>query len=101
MFFMDYPRWNSTSFDEYARKWNKPVHAFLLRHVYQASLSSKRVSKFSATFLTFLLSALVHELVMAVVTKKIRMYLFIMQVRVPSTSDNNVELKHRRCHKYR
>ncbi|KDN47666.1 hypothetical protein RSAG8_03456, partial [Rhizoctonia solani AG-8 WAC10335] len=77
-FYQDW--WNSTSFDEYARKWNKPVHAFLLRHVYQASLSSNRVSKFSATFLTFLLSALVHELVMAVVTKKIRMYLFVMQM---------------------
>ncbi|KAG9094392.1 hypothetical protein FS749_012584 [Ceratobasidium sp. UAMH 11750] len=77
-FYQDW--WNSTSFDEYARKWNKPVHAFLLRHVYQASLSSKRVSRFSATFLTFLLSALVHELVMAVVTKKIRMYLFVMQM---------------------
>ncbi|KAG8762041.1 hypothetical protein FRC11_011530 [Ceratobasidium sp. 423] len=76
-FYQDW--WNSTSFDEYARKWNKPVHAFLLRHVYQASLSSKRVSKFSATFLTFLLSALVHELVMAVATKKIRMYLFGLQ----------------------
>ncbi|QRW02976.1 sterol O-acyltransferase [Ceratobasidium sp. AG-Ba] len=77
-FYQDW--WNSTSFDEYARKWNKPVHAFLLRHVYQASLSSKRVSRFSATFITFLLSALVHELVMAVVTKKIRMYLFILQM---------------------
>ncbi|CUA78209.1 sterol O-acyltransferase [Rhizoctonia solani] len=77
-FYQDW--WNSTSFDEYARKWNKPVHAFLLRHVYQASLSSRRVSKFSATLLTFLLSALVHELVMAVVTKKIRMYLFVLQM---------------------
>ncbi|KAG8710121.1 hypothetical protein FRC09_000293 [Ceratobasidium sp. 395] len=80
-FYQDW--WNSTSFDEYARKWNKPVHAFLLRHVYQASLSSKRVSRSSATFLTFLLSALVHELVMAVVTKKIRMYLFILQSSAP------------------
>ena len=77
-FYQDW--WNATSFDEYARKWNKPVHAFLLRHVYQASLSSKRISRFSATFLTFLLSALVHELVMAVVTKKIRMYLFVLQM---------------------
>lgn len=32
-------------------------------------------------FLTFLLSAAVHELVMAIVTKKIRMYLFTLQVR--------------------
>jgi len=34
----------------------------------------------SATVITFLLSALCHELVMAVVTKKIRPYLFLMQV---------------------
>jgi sterol O-acyltransferase len=39
-----------------------------------------QLSKTSATFLTFLLSALCHELVMAVVTKKIRPYLFLMQV---------------------
>lgn len=25
--------WNSTSFDEFSRRWNIPVHAFLLRHV--------------------------------------------------------------------
>lgn len=31
-------------------------------------------------FFTFLLSAAAHELVMAIVTKKIRMYLFVMQI---------------------
>jgi len=39
-----------------------------------------QLSKTSATFVTFLLSALCHELVMAVVSKKIRPYLFLMQV---------------------
>lgn len=39
-----------------------------------------QLSRTSATFVTFLLSALCHELVMAVVTKKIRPYLFLMQV---------------------
>jgi sterol O-acyltransferase len=39
-----------------------------------------KLSKMSATFVTFLLSALCHELVMAVVSKKIRPYLFLMQV---------------------
>lgn len=34
----------------------------------------------SAAFVTFLLSALCHELVMAVVSKKVRPYLFLMQV---------------------
>jgi len=34
-----YDDWyNSTSFDMYARKWNTPVHEFLLRHVYLESL---------------------------------------------------------------
>ncbi|KAF8659903.1 hypothetical protein AX16_001787 [Volvariella volvacea WC 439] len=76
--------WNSTSWDEFSRKWNKPVHAFLLRHVYAASILSYNVSKSRAMFITFLLSACAHELVMAVVTKKIRMYLFILQlVQIP------------------
>ena len=43
-------------------------------------MSSYKLSRQSAMFLTFLLSAAVHELVMAVVTGKIRMYLFGMQV---------------------
>ena len=66
-------RWNSTSWDEFARKWNKPVHTFLLRHVYASSISAYRLSKKSAMTFTFILSAAVHELVMAVVTKKIRL----------------------------
>ena len=64
--------WNSTSWDEFSRKWNKPVHTFLLRHVYASSISSYKLSRSSAMFFTFLLSAAVHELVMAIVTKKIR-----------------------------
>ena len=76
--------WNSTSWDEFSRKWNKPVHTFLLRHVYASSISTGRVSRGSAMFLTFLLSAAVHELVMAIVTKKIRFYLFAMQVSLCS-----------------
>ena len=65
-------RWNSTSLDEFARKWNKPVHVFLLRHVYTATIMRYRVSKTTAMLLTFVLSASAHELVMAVVTRKFR-----------------------------
>lgn len=32
LFYQDW--WNSTSFEEFNRKWNKPVHEFLYRHVY-------------------------------------------------------------------
>ncbi|RPD64216.1 MBOAT-domain-containing protein [Lentinus tigrinus ALCF2SS1-7] len=72
--------WNSTSWDEFSRKWNRPVHTFLLRHVYASTMSSYKLTRQSAMFLTFLLSAAAHELVMAVVTKKIRFYLFVMQL---------------------
>jgi hypothetical protein len=56
--------WNSVSWDQYARDWNRPVHNFLLRHVYHSSISALHLSRGSATLVTFLLSALVHELVM-------------------------------------
>ncbi|RHZ82716.1 hypothetical protein Glove_104g28 [Diversispora epigaea] len=72
--------WNSTTWDEFARKWNKPVHRFLLRHVYQFSIESYKLSKRDATFMTFFLSSLIHELVMVVVSKKFRMYLFCFQM---------------------
>lgn len=73
--------WNSTSWDEFSRKWNKPVHTFLLRHVYASTLASyPSVSRTSAMVMTFLLSAAAHELVMVIVTHKIRLYLFLMQL---------------------
>ncbi|KZV68234.1 MBOAT-domain-containing protein [Peniophora sp. CONT] len=72
--------WNSTSQDEFSRKWNKPVHNFLLRHVYAPLIDTMGLSRTSAMFGTFLLSACAHELVMAVVSKKLRMYLFTLQL---------------------
>ncbi|EJD47986.1 MBOAT-domain-containing protein [Auricularia subglabra TFB-10046 SS5] len=91
--------WNSTNQDEFARKWNRPVHSFLLRHVYASTMAEYKLSKHSATLITFLLSACVHELVMAIVTKKIRMYLFAMQMaqipliaigRIPAIKRNKI-----------
>ncbi|KAJ7195730.1 MBOAT, membrane-bound O-acyltransferase family-domain-containing protein [Mycena rebaudengoi] len=76
--------WNSTSWDEFSRKWNKPVHTFLLHHVYASTMASYKLSRSSAMFVTFLLSACVHELVMVVVTKKFRMYIFLLQlIQIP------------------
>ncbi|KAJ3163797.1 hypothetical protein HDU88_006290 [Geranomyces variabilis] len=72
--------WNSVTFDEYARKWNRPVHEFLLRHVYLESISTYKLSKQNATFLTFFLSSCLHELVMFVLAKRVRMYLFGLQM---------------------
>ena len=56
------------------------TQTFLLRHVYASTMDGLQLSRTSATFITFLLSACCHELVMAVVSKKIRPYLFLMQV---------------------
>jgi sterol O-acyltransferase len=72
--------WNSTNFEEFARLWNKPVHHFLLRHCYKESIVNLNFSKKDATFLTFLLSSLMHELVFVIVGKKIRFYLFFLQM---------------------
>ncbi|KAF8967613.1 MBOAT, membrane-bound O-acyltransferase family-domain-containing protein [Flammula alnicola] len=77
-------QWNSTSWDEFSRKWNKPVYAFLLRHVYAQTIMSYRLSKTTAMFITFFISACAHELVMAVVSRKLRMYLFTLQlIQIP------------------
>lgn len=85
--------WNSVSWDQYARDWNRPVHVFLLRHVYHSSISSLHLSKGAATFVTFLLSALVHELVMLCLFKKVRGYLFILQLsQVPLVSLSRTRL---------
>lgn len=77
-FYQDW--WNSTSMEEFARKWNRPVHHFLLQHVYLTLVFSANMSKSSASMITFLLSSVLHELVMIIVTGKIRGYLFLMQM---------------------
>lgn len=68
------------SWDQFARDWNRPVHNFLLRHVYHSSISSMKVNKHTATLITFFLSACVHELVMWSLFKKLRGYLLILQM---------------------
>ncbi|KAJ3097739.1 hypothetical protein HDU96_000284 [Phlyctochytrium bullatum] len=72
--------WNSCTFDEYARKWNKPVHEFLLRHVYGDTIANLKLSRTNATLLTFFLSSCFHELVFVVTGKRIRMYMFMLQM---------------------
>jgi sterol O-acyltransferase len=68
--------WNSCDWLEFSREWNKPVHQFLRRHVYSASRGA-HFSRPVATGITFLISALAHELVMGCITKKLRGYGFV------------------------
>lgn len=74
------PWWSCTDWSEYARLWNKPVHRFLLRHVYHSLISAFEVSKVSATLITFTISSIVHELVMYVIFERLRGYLFYFQM---------------------
>ncbi|KZF22143.1 sterol o-acyltransferase-like protein [Xylona heveae TC161] len=70
--------WNSTDWLEFSREWNVPVHHFFRRHVY--GVSRPHLSRPVATLITFLISALAHELVMACITKKLRGYGFLAQM---------------------
>ncbi|KAH9909931.1 MBOAT-domain-containing protein [Xylariomycetidae sp. FL2044] len=70
--------WNSTDWMEFSREWNTPVYSFLRRHVYATSRPS--IGRTMATLITFLISAIGHEIVMACITKKLRGYGFVCQM---------------------
>ncbi|KAI9218829.1 MBOAT, membrane-bound O-acyltransferase family-domain-containing protein [Blastocladiella britannica] len=76
-----YDDWyNSSTFEQFARKWNRPVHEFLHRHVYLELHKEFAVPKPKAQFLTFLFSSVLHEAAIFVITRKFRMYFFVMQM---------------------
>ncbi|KAK6076627.1 MBOAT family protein [Seiridium cupressi] len=70
--------WNSTDWMEFSREWNVPVYSFLRRHVY--ATSKPKIGRGMATVITFLISAIGHEIVMACITKKLRGYGFVCQM---------------------
>lgn len=75
--------WNSCDWLEFSREWNVPVHHFFRRHVYSAS-RGLGWTRPMATVVTFLVSALAHELVMGCITKKLRGYgFFAMMLQMP------------------
>ncbi|KAL2439199.1 putative sterol O-acyltransferase 2 [Exophiala dermatitidis] len=74
--------WNSSDWLEFSREWNIPVYHFLRRHVFFASKTY--FSTTIAMVITFLVSALGHELIMGCITKKLRGYGFIaMMLQLP------------------
>lgn len=72
--------WNSTTFDQFARKWNKPVHRYLYHHIYEEAMRTYGLSKSYASILTFLFSSCLHEFTMCVVSGKIKFYFFFLQM---------------------
>lgn len=74
------PWWSCSDFSQFARLWNIPVHKFLLRHVYHSSISVLTMNKHQATLFTFMLSSVIHELVMYVIFGTLRGYLLFLQM---------------------
>lgn len=74
------PWWSCTDWEEYSRLWNKPVHRFLLRHVYHSSISAFSLNRLQASVMTFAISGVVHELVMYVIFRRLRGYLMAFQL---------------------
>lgn len=78
-FYQDF--WNATNFDEYARKWNRPVHEYLHRHWYLDLLKRHRgITVFKATVFTFFYSIYFHEIFLTVLFKQMSFYLTGLQV---------------------
>ncbi|KAH3768073.1 Sterol O-acyltransferase [Pelomyxa schiedti] len=81
-FYLDW--WNSTTFSEYNRRWNKPVHEWLTKYVYIEVQNSWGCSKIVAGLCTFFVSAIAHELFFIVTFRIVRMYwLTLMMLQMP------------------
>ncbi|KRH92777.1 Sterol O-acyltransferase/Diacylglycerol O-acyltransferase [Pseudoloma neurophilia] len=63
--------WNSNNFKEFWSNWNIQVHLFLKRYVLIYFLKNIYSSKILASFTTFLVSAMVHELISFLFCKRI------------------------------
>jgi diacylglycerol O-acyltransferase-1 len=75
--------WNAGNLSEYWRKWNFPIHSFLIRHIYYP-LRRRKVSKPVALLITFLISAVFHEYVIIGVFRVFNFIAFtIMIINVP------------------
>lgn len=72
-FYQDW--WNSTTFSVYYRKWNMVVHDWLYNYLYMDALV---LGKTGAMLSTFIVSALVHEYIIAVAMGFLYPVLFVM-----------------------
>lgn len=76
--------WNATTFEEFSRKWNKPVHEFLLRHVHMEAQNWLGLNRRVATVMTFLYSIVAHEIILLSMFGMFRPYLgFFSLFQIP------------------
>jgi diacylglycerol O-acyltransferase-1 len=75
--------WNSPSVGAYWRTWNKPVYQFMKRHIY-SPLVGRGWKPFSASFMVFLFSGVLHELLVGIPTHNILGVAFLgMMLQLP------------------
>lgn len=78
-----YDWWNAGDLSEYWRKWNFPIHSFLIRHIYYP-LRRRKINKPVALFTTFFVSAIAHEYLIVGIFRMINFIAFtLMIVNVP------------------
>ncbi|KAF3439628.1 hypothetical protein FNV43_RR17906 [Rhamnella rubrinervis] len=68
--------WNAKTVEEYWRLWNMPVHKWMIRHIYIPCLRNG-ISKGVAIVIAFLISAVFHELCIAVPCHIFKFWAFI------------------------
>ncbi|KAI5585238.1 hypothetical protein BDE02_06G132200 [Populus trichocarpa] len=75
--------WNARTVEEYWRMWNMPVHKWMVRHIYFPCLRNK-IPKGVAILIVFLVSAVFHELCIAVPCHVFKLWAFIgIMLQVP------------------
>ncbi|KAM7515675.1 hypothetical protein LguiA_005258 [Lonicera macranthoides] len=68
--------WNAQTVEEYWRMWNMPVHKWMVRHIYFPCLRNG-IPKVVAVLIAFLVSAIFHELCIAVPCHIFKFWAFI------------------------
>ena len=80
-FYLDW--WNAGGLGEYWRKWNLPVHNFLMRHIYYP-LRRRNCNKVISQLAVFTLSAAFHEYLVVGIFRIYNMVAFtLMLINVP------------------
>ncbi|WMV60081.1 hypothetical protein MTR67_053466 [Solanum verrucosum] len=68
--------WNAKTIDEYWRLWNMPVHKWMVRHIYFPCLGNG-IPKGVAMVISFFISAVFHELCIAVPCRLFKFWAFL------------------------
>ncbi|XP_072999250.1 diacylglycerol O-acyltransferase 1-2 isoform X2 [Typha latifolia] len=68
--------WNAKTVEEYWRMWNMPVHKWVIRHIYSPCIRNG-ISKGFAVLISFFVSAVFHELCVAVPCHIFKFWAFI------------------------